>query len=180
VKYSFKKAETEAELEQVFRLNHEVFAEEVRQHPSAPDRRLVDKFHRKNQYAIALLDGVVVGMIAFHDEPPYSVEQKLADTGVLVGFGKLAEIRLLAIKPAHRNGLLLRGLFLEVYRLSQDADALVISGLREEASIYRTLGFEALGPEVNSGEAWYIPMGVRRKDLAVRAQKWERAQQLVR
>ena len=173
MKYFFKKAETDAELEQVFRLNHDVFAEEVGQYSAVPEGRLVDKFHDKNHYAIAMSEDRVVGMIVYHDQPPFSVEQKLADPRALEPLGKLAEIRLLAIHPAHRNGMLLRGLFLEVYRLSRDHDALVISGRREEALMYRTLGFEPLGPAVQSGQAWYIPMYVRPADLRQRAARWE-------
>jgi len=41
--YSFKKAETQDELDQVFRLNHDVFAGELRQHSTSEEGRLVDK-----------------------------------------------------------------------------------------------------------------------------------------
>ena len=59
--YCFKPAETEAEFEQISRLNHQVFAEEAGQYPASAASVLVDKFHHKNQYviAVALLEGTV-------------------------------------------------------------------------------------------------------------------------
>ena len=67
--YSFRKAETEAELEQVFRLNHEVFAGELRQHHTNTHGILVDKFHDKNSYLIAMAHQQVIGMLTYHDQP---------------------------------------------------------------------------------------------------------------
>ena len=81
--YRFKRAETTDEFEQIFRLNHGVFAEELGQYAPQQSRALVDKFHDKNYYVIALEGDRVVGMIAFHDRPPYSVAQKLRDVSVL-------------------------------------------------------------------------------------------------
>ena len=52
--YRFKKAETQAELDQVFRLNHDVFAGELGQYEEQSERRLIDKFHCKNLYVIAM------------------------------------------------------------------------------------------------------------------------------
>jgi hypothetical protein len=56
----FKQAETIEEIEQIHRLNHRIFAEEVGQHGQRYDGRLIDKFHSGNRYFIAdlgLLDG---------------------------------------------------------------------------------------------------------------------------
>jgi hypothetical protein len=170
--YRFKQAETEAEFEQIFRLNHSVFAAELGQYTAESSERLVDKFHDKNQYVIALEADRVVAMIAIHTQPPYSVAEKLADPRVLDALGSLAEIRLLAIDPAHRHGTLLRRLFVAVYERSRGHDAIVISGRVEEQAIYRSLGFRPLGPPVSSGAAEFIPMAVRVPDLALRARKW--------
>ena len=174
MKYRFKPAETPEEFEQIFRLNHDVFAEELGQYSAQPSARLVDKFHSKNQYVIALFEDAVVAMISVHFEPPYSVAQKLADPSVLEPLGNLAEIRLLAIVPAHRHGTLLRGLFVAVYDRSRACDTLVISGRVEKQAMYRSLGFRPLGPAVRSGAAEYIPMAVKVSALAARAAKWGR------
>jgi hypothetical protein len=125
VRYRFKQAETPNEFEQIFRLNHAVFAGELEQHPTQPGARLVDKFHDKNRYVIALVGEEVIGMIAVNREPPFSVAAKLADPIVLNEYGRLLEVRLLAVDPAHRNGVVMAGLMLGVYEHARDFDAMI-------------------------------------------------------
>ncbi|MEO8052635.1 MAG: GNAT family N-acyltransferase, partial [Acidobacteriota bacterium] len=115
LRYRFKQAETVAEFEQIFHLNHAVFAGELEQHPAQPGERLVDKFHDKNRYVIALAGDRVIGMISVHDQAPFSVAAKLADPSVLDEYGRLLEVRLLGVDPAHRNGVVMAGLMLGVY-----------------------------------------------------------------
>jgi predicted N-acetyltransferase YhbS len=172
MRYRFKRAETEAELEQVFRLNHAVFAGELGQHERHADGQLVDKFHQKNTYLIALSGEQVVGMIALHDQAPFSVSSKLADPTLLEGYGKLVEVRLLAVEPAHRNGLVMAGLMTTLYQQASAYDAIAISGHVDKSGIYHELGFRDLGPAVQSGEAWYVPMILRVEELAERAARW--------
>jgi hypothetical protein len=174
VRYRFKPAETPDEFEQIFRLNHAVFAGELEQYPAQTGERLVDKFHGKNLYWIALAGADVIGMMSAHDQPPWSVAAKLADPTVLDGYGRLLEVRLLAVEPAHRNGVVMAGLMLGVYEHARDYDALVISGHVDKADLYRELGFTDLGPPVASGQALYVPMVVRVSDLAERQARWQR------
>jgi hypothetical protein len=173
-RYRFKRAETKAEFEQMFRLNHDVFAGELGQYPPTPARRLVDKFHAKNHYMIALAGGRVVGMIAFHSQPPFSVADKLADPGVLAALGRLVEVRLLAIAPAHRDRMLLTGLLLALFEQVREYDAIAISGHSAECPMYTELGFRALGPPVASGAAEFVPMAVEARDLEERAARWRK------
>jgi GNAT superfamily N-acetyltransferase len=171
--YRIKQAETETEFEQIFRLNQRIFAAELRQYETA-GTRLVDKFHSKNQYWIALAGDSVVGMIAIHDQPPYSVADKLPDPSILDTLGRLAEIRLLAIDPDHRNRMLLAQLLLAVYRQARTHESIAISGHLDELEMYRRLGFRDLGPPVRSGEAEFVPMAVKIADLGARAARWAR------
>ena len=174
LRYRFKKAETPEEFEQIFRLNYAVFAGELEQHPAQPGERLVDKFHDRNRYVIALAGDEVIGMIAVHNQPPFSVAAKLADPRVLDGYGRLLEVRLLAVDPVHRNGVVMAGLMLGVYEHARDFDAMVISGHVEKAGIYHELGFRDLGPPVASGQALFVPMAIRVADLAERQARWQR------
>jgi predicted N-acetyltransferase YhbS len=174
LRYQFKRAETENEFEQIFRLNHDTFAGELAQHPTLASGQLVDKFHEKNLYIIALLESEVVGMISLHAEPPFSAAGKLADPSILKALGRLAEIRLLAVTPAHRNGAVMAGLMMSVYDHASTYDAVVISGLVDQCGLYRELGFKDLGPPVESGRAWYIPMALRIADLRQRRARWQR------
>jgi len=172
--YRFKKAETEAELEQVFRLNHDVFAGELRQYNPSDERRLVDKFHEKNLYLIALEEDQVIGMLTTHDQPPFSVADRLADPKVLEPYGRIVEVRLLAILPEHRNRFVLSGLFTLLYENVHTYDSIAISGYVEQAAMYHKLGFHDLGPPVASGKANYIPMAATIEELRKRAVVWNR------
>ncbi len=174
-RYRFKQAVTEDELEQIFRLNHSVFAGELAQYPQLPGGRLVDKFHDKNTYLIAVCAEVVVGMIALHDQPPFSVAGKLADPHATLGvLGRLIEVRILAVEPAHRGGRVMAGLMLALYEYARAYDTIVISGHAEKAAIYHELGFRDLGPAVKSGEALYIPMAVGVAELSERQSRWQK------
>jgi hypothetical protein len=170
MKYRFKRAETEQEFAQIARLNHAVFAAELAQHAELPQGMLVDKFHAKNTYFIALDQEHVAGMISVHVQPPFSVAEKLADPGVLDGLGRIVEIRLLAIDPAYRKGAILAGLFWWVFDYCRDRDTMVISGRQEEQKMYRRIGFAPLGPAVASGGAMFVPMAA---SIAALTAKWQ-------
>ena len=174
VRYQFKVAETEDEFEQIFRLNHATFAGELEQYPTLASERLVDKFHEKNAYLIALADGKVIGMLSMHSQSPFSVAGKLADPSILDPYGRLSEIRLLAVEPAHRHGEVMAGLILAGFEYVRSHDALVISAHVDKLRLYRGLGFTELGPPVQSGQAMYVPMVVRVADFAGRMARWKR------
>jgi len=174
MKYRFKQAETAAEFAQIEHLNHAVFAAELGQHATRPEMRLIDKFHEKNAYFIALNGEKIAGMIAVHFEPPFSVADKMADPARLDALGRIAEIRLLAIDPAHRKGPVLAGLLWSLIRLCRDHDTFVISGRLEEQKMYGNLGFVPLGPAVASGSALFVPMSASIPGLADYASKWDR------
>ena len=167
-KYRFRAPQSVEEFQQLFRLNYRIFVQELRQHPDDGSGLLIDRFHDKNRYVIAVLDGAVVGMISVHDQPPFSIEQKLADSARLEQLaGRLLEVRLLAIEKPHRNQTVFAGLLGLVYEyaLAQGYDWLLISGLVERLDMYRKLGFLELGPAVRSGEALYAPMALRLSHL---------------
>ena len=174
VRYRFKLAETADEFEQIFHLNHAVFAGELEQYPTRESQRLVDKLHGKNLYMIALAGDEVIGMISGHDQPPFSVATRLANPSVLDAYGRLIEVRLLAVEPAHRNGVVMAGLILGGYAYVGEYDAIVISGHLEKSKLYHQLGFVDLGPPVPSGQAMYVPMAIRVADIAPRMARWQR------
>jgi GNAT superfamily N-acetyltransferase len=183
-RYRFRRAQSKEDFEQIFRLNHDVFAGELEQYSVDPSGRLVDKFHDKNTYLIALCvinndEDHLIGMLAIHDQPPFSVAAKLPGGihdahATLTALGRLMEVRMLAVEPAHRNGRVMAGLMLQLYEHARTYDTIVISGHSAKAGMYHEFGFQDLGPAVKSGEATYIPMAVRVAALAERQARWER------
>jgi len=185
-RYIFKRAETEPEFEAIHRLNYQTFVTEVPQHPDPGTGRLVDKFHDKNVYFIALRDGRLVGMVSAHGRPPFSIAPRLSDPSILDRPGsRPLEVRLLAVEPAERNGLVLCGLLWSFYEYARDNGYtdLYISGVTNRQELYERLGFQPLGPAVRSGAAAFIPMSVTFARLQARLQKliplWKRHVQRV-
>jgi aspartate aminotransferase-like enzyme/predicted N-acetyltransferase YhbS len=160
--YLFKRAETTEEFEQIHRLNHRTFVAEMAQHHDPGDGRLVDKFHAKNIYFIAVKHDQVIGMISIHDRPPFSVADRLPDPSILTRpDARPIEVRLLAVAPEHRNSTVMMGLVCQFYEYTRGRGYThaYISGVEERLPLYRTFGFEPLGPAVSSGGARFVPMG---------------------
>ena len=157
----FKMASGESEFEQIFRLNYKTFVEEIPQHPPNPEKRLVDRFHHENTYLIALDCDQLIGMMAVRDKRPFSLDEKLGNIDRYLPPGrKICEVRLLAVLPSHRNGMVFQGLLklLLDYGLSQHYNLAVISGTVRQQKLYKHLGFVPFGPLVGSKEAQYQPM----------------------
>jgi aspartate aminotransferase-like enzyme len=158
--YVFKRAETSQELEQIHSLNYRTFVTEIPQHVDPGDGRLVDKFHDKNAYFIVLFEGRVIGMVSTHDQPPYSVADRLKDPSILQRPGtRPLEVRLLAIEPGKRNTPITVGLLMLVYEHARQNGYthLYISGVEDRLPMYEELGFEPLGPAVRCGQARFVP-----------------------
>jgi aspartate aminotransferase-like enzyme/N-acyl-L-homoserine lactone synthetase len=159
--YVFKRAETRQEFEQIHRLNYRTFVHEIPQHSDPGNGQLVDKFHDKNAYFIVVREDRLVGMVSSHDQPPFSVADRLTDPEILVRPGtRPLEIRLLALEPDTRNSTVFFGLMWSLYEYarSNGYTHLYISGLQEREMLYKRLGFEVIGDPVPSGKALFIPM----------------------
>jgi aspartate aminotransferase-like enzyme len=178
--YVFKAAETKQELEQVHCLNYRTFVGEIPQHADTGTGVLVDKFHSKNAYVIALRDGQVVGMLGAHSQPPFSVADRLPEPEILQRPGtRPLEVRLLAIEPQERNSTMFFGLVWFIYNHAeaQGFTHLFISAVAERINLYKRLGFKSLGPAVASGQASFMPMVMTIGDLPARMRRvkqlWE-------
>lgn len=159
--YTFKRAETEDEFDQIHALNYRTFVSEIPQHADTGTGRLVDKFHHKNTYFIALRDGHVVGMVSVHSQPPFSIAERMPDPTLLERPGvQPLEVRLLAVEHDKRNTFVFTGLGWMMYRHAQEIGAthLFISGVQERLELYEELGFEPIGPPVGGGPVVFIPM----------------------
>ena len=178
--YLFKRAETDQEFEQIHCLNFRTFVGEIPQHQDPGNGRLVDKFHDKSLYFIAVRDGRVVGMVSSHDQTPFSVTDRLPDPGLLQRPGtRPMEVRLLALEPDMRHSTVFFGLIWTMYdyALNNGYTHVFISGLKERVPLYQRLGFRPLGPAAPAGKALFVPMVLTMGQLPDRVlrvkQLWE-------
>jgi aspartate aminotransferase-like enzyme len=156
-------AASPAEFEQIFLLNYDTFVEEIPQHVPNAARRLVDCFHDENTYLIAAAGDEVVGMVAMRGRRPFSLDGKLGDVMTYLPPGRrVCELRLLAVRPEYRKGIVFRGLVDLVLRhgLAQGYDLAIISGTVRQLRLYRHLGFVPFGPLVGSAGARFQPMSL--------------------
>lgn len=177
--YDFKFANQDVEIEQIHQLNYTAFVEEIPQHEPNPEHRLVDQFHPENTYAIALLGEEVVAMLALRSKRPFSLDRKLSDLdSYLPPHRSLCEIRLLYVKPAHRNGKIMKGMMemIAQYAVIHRHDIGLISGTTRQQRFYHHLGFVPFGPLVGKDDALFQPMYLT-VAAALRQSPWVQALQ---
>ncbi|MDQ0429578.1 hypothetical protein QOZ98_002406 [Planomicrobium stackebrandtii] len=167
--YWCKIARTKKEFDEIARLNYETFVEEIPQHQADSSGMRPDPFHGQNTYLIVLSGMDVVGMIALRSERPFSLDLKIGKVeSFLPDVSRICEIRLLAVRKAHRNGrvffLLARAL--SDYCLEQGFEAAIISGTTRQLKLYGQLGFQPFADPVGEGEAVFVPMVVTRRQYS--------------
>ncbi|MBS0261141.1 MAG: GNAT family N-acetyltransferase [Planctomycetes bacterium] len=161
--YVFKQADSADEVEQIHALNYRTFVREIPQHADTGDGRLVDKFHDKNRYFVALRDGRVVGMLAVHDQPPFSIDSRLPDPTLLTAPGtRPLEIRLLSVVPEERGRIVFVRLVSTLFDFVRRSGHthLFISGIEDRLPLYQGLGFQALGEPIGPEGARFVPMSL--------------------
>jgi aspartate aminotransferase-like enzyme len=148
---SIKIANQPWELEEVCRLNHQTFSEEIPQHEKTSSGLLVDKFHSENQYIICQYGKEIIGMVALRTARPFSLDLKLENIEQFLPPHKsLCEIRLLSVKPEYRSSRVFFLLFEEGFRqfIKNQYDYGLISGILSQQKLYRSIGFVPFGPLV--------------------------------
>ncbi len=159
--FRFKIADEEWEFEQIHKLNYRTFVEEIPQHHANDDGVLIDKFHSENTYFICLKDDKLVGMMAFRDRRPFSLDQKLKNLDDYLPPGRSpCEVRLLAVDKEHRKGRVMVGLLrmLIEHGLKRGHNLALISGTEKQEKLYRHMGFVPFGPMVGEPGAQFQPM----------------------
>lgn len=157
----FKVATEPWEFDEIHKLNYKTFVEEIPQHSKQPDQRLIDKFHKENSYIICTRGKNLIGMITVRGNRPFSLDHKLSNLDDYIPKNRrVCEIRLLAVKPEARNGVIFKNLMQKTaeYCLGQGYDLAVISGTLRQLKLYKHIGFIPFGPVVGTKEAPYQPM----------------------
>jgi hypothetical protein len=92
----------------IYRLRHDVYARELRQHPENAEARLSDSLDRDNVYVVAAIDDVIAGFVSI--TPPrngfYSIDKYLRRDQIPFPLDQRTyEIRILTVMPEHRGGI---------------------------------------------------------------------------
>jgi len=158
---TYKIASEPWEFELIHRLNYRTFVEEIPQHASNPEQRLVDRFHDENTYFICLKGRILAGMLAMRAERPFSLDEKVADLDKYLPAGVSAcEIRLLALEAEFRNSRIFADLFKFAAGegVRRGYTLAVASGTVRQRQLYSTMGFIPFAQPVGTEQARYQPM----------------------
>ncbi len=155
------KEASQDEFDKIHELNHQVFADEIPQHEKQQDGKLVDAYHERNTYIIALEGDELVGMVCYNPIRPFSLDKKMDNLDAyLPPHNKLVEIRLFAVKKDKRK----QGIALAMLKklipalISQGFDLGVISASLQELELYNNIGAVQFAELVGTKEVPYQPL----------------------
>jgi histidinol-phosphate/aromatic aminotransferase/cobyric acid decarboxylase-like protein/ribosomal protein S18 acetylase RimI-like enzyme len=160
----------ERDRETIYALRHEVYAQELHQHPENDSGRLTDRLDAVNVYLVAKRDGEIAGFVAI--TPPnalgYSVDKYFARERLPINCDPgLYEIRLLTVRSRYRRSSLA---WLLMYAALRHVEAVggrtvIAVGRIEVLGIYKKAGLTRLGLQIQSGAVTYELMTATVSDL---------------
>jgi GNAT superfamily N-acetyltransferase len=149
------------ELEQVYGLTYRTFVEEIPQHPSNDERRLVDRLLARSVCYICLDGRRLRGMVVICGERPFSLDAKIENLdSCLPPHRRPCEVRLLAVERGDRGGRVFVALMGAVLRHARrnGYDLAVLSGAKSQLHLYDHMGCVPIGPPLGTEAARYQGM----------------------
>jgi histidinol-phosphate/aromatic aminotransferase/cobyric acid decarboxylase-like protein/N-acyl-L-homoserine lactone synthetase len=160
--------------ERIYRMRHEVYAEELGQHPTNGDGRLSDALDERNTYIVATIGGELTGFVSV--TPPsagrYSVDKYLPrDQWPLPVDDGLFEVRILTVRRKWRHTPAAALLMYAALRwiAAQGGRRVVAIGRTEVLRLYLSAGLRPLGRTVRSGAVTFELMLGDVPEIAARA-----------
>jgi hypothetical protein len=109
---------TLSDKDQIYKIRHRIYAEELGQHPVNNEKRLIDNLDKYNEYIVVRCRDVIVGFVSITppNEIGYSIDKYISRTELPFQFHDgLFEIRLLTIVTEWRNSVVLQLLLYGAY-----------------------------------------------------------------
>jgi len=164
---------TPADRRRVYQARYQVYAEELGQHARNAEGMLSNDLDAFNQYVIAVQGEELLGFVSI--TPPgqarYSLDGYLPRSEwPFPASDSLYEIRLLTVISEHRGGWLSGALMYAALRYieAQGGTEIMATGRKEVASIYRRVGLEEHGIEIQSGQVTYLLMSAPVSEIRAR------------
>jgi histidinol-phosphate/aromatic aminotransferase/cobyric acid decarboxylase-like protein/N-acyl-L-homoserine lactone synthetase len=154
----------------IYAIRHQVYAEELKQHPENATGLLIDTLDEVNVYLVAKCSGQIAGFVSITppNEHGYSLDKYFPRGRLPVIFDqRLYEVRLLTVTAAHRGAPVALLLMYAALRYVEalGARTIVAIGRLEVLPMYRRAGLEPLGLRVKSGDVTYDLMVADVRDL---------------
>jgi hypothetical protein len=140
----------------IYEMRHEVYAQELGQHKTTPNRMLSDALDSFNEYLTAHIDGTLAGFISI--TPPcfgkYSIDKYLTRDILPLQFDdSLYELRILTVAKEHRSSGLAAVLMYAAFRWVEERNGrhIVALGRADVLSIYLKQNLRPLGHRIKAG-----------------------------
>lgn len=161
--------------EEIYRLRHDVYANELAQHTENPEGKLQDDLDSFNHYLVARINGEIFGFVSITppSEDRYSIDKYFERNELPIEFHpELYEIRLLTVVKSQRNRELPLLLIYAAYRWveAHGGTHVIAIGRREVIDLYHRVGLQILNHNVQAGAVSYDLMHASIEQLAQRAQ----------
>src|ERR1043166_4033220 len=148
------------EREMIYRLRHEVYARELRQHDVNATGLIRDTLDDWNFYLVAKIKDTIAGFISLTPpgRPSYSIDKYFARPALPFAVDrKRYEVRLLTVLKPHRGCELAILLMYAALRWveAHDGERIVSIGRREVLDLYLKAGLERTGQSVQAGAVTY-------------------------
>ena len=167
-----------ADRQAIYRIRHDVYADELGQHPSNAEGELRDPLDEFNEYIVVALGDELTGFVSLTppDGPRYSLDKYLdrSEWPFTIDAG-LYEVRLLTVVSGYRSGptamLLMHAA--QRYLEERQATRAIAIGRRDVLGLYLRVGFERLGPSFQSGAVRYDLMNVEVDRIPEKTRRFE-------
>ena len=150
---------TGVQRDRIYRMRHEIYACELRQHAERASGELRDELDNRNEYIVASLNGHIVGFISITAPGGrYSIDKYFPiGTIPIERDAGLFEIRLLSVSAGQRGGRLAALLMYAALRWVEERGGthIVALGRDEVLDLYLNVGMRCVGPTTRSGDVLY-------------------------
>ncbi len=153
---------SDADRQDIYRARHDVYAQELGQHPPHAEGILSDACDDHNLYIVAHANGHLAGFVSVTlPEGPYSLEKYLCRADLPAVPDTLYEVRLLTVCRADRGGRLAGLLMYAALRLIESRNGTWVIGMGRQAlrPFYEKAGLHFSGVPIRSGAVDFELMG---------------------
>jgi histidinol-phosphate/aromatic aminotransferase/cobyric acid decarboxylase-like protein len=165
--------------ETIYRIRHDIYAEEIGQHPVNPEKRLADQLDQWNQYVVVCRGDRIVGFLSITPpgSPSYSIDKYLdRESYPQLANHDFCEVRLLSVLESERTSLAASLLLYGTFRLleSMSTRRVVAIGRQEVFGMYQSIGFSSLDLSIKSGNVTFLLMELLFSETKEVIQKYDR------
>jgi histidinol-phosphate/aromatic aminotransferase/cobyric acid decarboxylase-like protein/GNAT superfamily N-acetyltransferase len=148
------------ERNEIYKIRHDVYASELRQHPLNDEATIQDKLDYFNVYVVAKIKGEIIGFISVTPpaENSFSIDKYFTREEIPFEIdANTFEMRILTVLQPHRGKPVAAALMWAAFRWIQSLGGtrIMAIGRSEVLDMYLKLGFHATSHKVNAGSVTY-------------------------